>query len=103
MWSPHRFFYYDRNHWTWRDRHHGYNHLEYRRSQHWVDHRKPKPHHDYHQRPHQNTKPHQPSHNVRTTNPTTHHRVNSQPSDQVVHEQPLITEVLVEEREDKLN
>lgn len=79
VWSPHRFFYYDRNHWTWRDRHHGYNHLEYRRSQHWVDHRKPKPHHVYHQRPHQNTKPHQPSHNVRPTNPTTHPRVNSQP------------------------
>lgn len=40
VWSPHRFFYYDKNHWAWRDRYHGYNHLEYRRGQCWVDYRR---------------------------------------------------------------
>lgn len=40
VWSPHRYFYYDRNRWAWRDRYH-YNHEEYRRNQHWIDYRKP--------------------------------------------------------------
>lgn len=40
VWSPHRFFYYDRNRWVWRDRYH-YNHAQYRRDNHWVDYRKP--------------------------------------------------------------
>lgn len=40
VWSPHRYFYYDRNRWLWRDRYH-YNHEQYRRNQHWIDHRKP--------------------------------------------------------------
>lgn len=40
VWSPYRFFYYDRNHWVWRDRFH-YDHNRYRREQHWMDYRKP--------------------------------------------------------------
>ena len=49
VWSPHRFFYYDRNHWSWRDRHPNYNHSEYRRTHKWNDYRKQqfKPHNNY--------------------------------------------------------
>lgn len=39
VWSPHRYFYYDRNRWVWRDRFH-YDHNRYRREHHWVDYRK---------------------------------------------------------------
>lgn len=49
VWSPHRFFYYKRGSWMWRNRHQNYNHFEYRRTQHWVDHRRPSV------RPHQST------------------------------------------------
>lgn len=68
VWSPHRYFYYDRNHWAWRDRHSGYNHLEYRRSQHWVDHRKPHP--NNHQiQPKRDVRPNKPNHNNRPSHP----------------------------------
>ena len=39
-WSPHRYFYYDKNRWAWRDRYH-YDHNRYRREHHWIDYRKP--------------------------------------------------------------
>lgn len=39
VWSPHRFFYYDRNRWAWRDRFQ-YDHNRYRREHHWVDYRR---------------------------------------------------------------
>ena len=70
VWSPHRFFYYDRNRWMWRDRYR-YSHIEYRKNQHWRDYRRP----NIQSRP--NTRPHQPNHTVRPTKPATHPRINN--------------------------
>lgn len=55
VWSPYRFFYYDKNRWMWRDRYR-YNHMEYRKNQHWRDYRRPNI---------------QPRPNIRPTKPTT--------------------------------
>lgn len=63
IWSPHRFFYYEKNKWMWRNRF-NYNHNEYRRTHHWIDYRKPNRHQNYkpnHQRPHNLNN--RPSHN----------------------------------------
>lgn len=70
VWSPYRFFYYDKNRWMWRDRCR-YNHMEYRKNQHWRDYRKlsiqPRP----------NIRTHRPNHNIRPTKPTTRPRINN--------------------------
>ena len=78
VWSPYRFFYYDKNKWMWRDRYR-YNHIEYRKNQHWRDYRRP----SIQSRP--NTRPHQPNHTVRPTKPTTHPRINNRTRTTVNH------------------
>ena len=70
-WSPYRFFYYDRNRWRWRDRYH-YNHMEYRKNQHWRDYRKPNTQHNLRPQP-------RPNHNIRPTKPTTRPQINNKP------------------------
>ena len=61
VWSPYRFFYYDKNRWMWRDRYR-YNHIEYRKTQHWRDYRRPNI---------------QPRPNRRPTKPTTRPHINN--------------------------
>lgn len=69
VWSPYRYFYYENNHWCWRDRHH-YNHDYYRRTHYWIDYR-------HHNHPHHNhgvnppLRPHNPyGHNDGVHRPT---------------------------------
>ena len=70
VWSPYRFFYYDKNRWMWRDRYR-YNHMEYRKNQHWRDYRRPN------MQPRPNTRTHRPNHNIRPTKHTTHPHINN--------------------------
>lgn len=67
VWSPYRFFYYNKNRWMWRDRYR-YNHMEYRKNQHWRDYRRP----NIQPRP----RTHRPNHNIRPTKPTTRPHIN---------------------------
>ena len=73
-WSPYRFFYYDKNRWMWRDRYR-YNHMEYRKNQHWRDYRRPTTQHNL--RPQPRPRTHRPNHNIRPTKPTTRPRINN--------------------------
>lgn len=68
VWSPYRFFYYNKNRWMWRDRYR-YNHIEYRKNQHWRDYRRP----SIQPRP----RTHRPNNNIRPTKPTTRPRINN--------------------------